>query len=251
MTYMQALLGFAVLAGAMAMVPGLDMVMTMNEAIHYGRRNGIMAGFGIQCGVLVWAVAASLGLAALISAFPLAYDIIRVIGGMYLFYLAWSMSGMSDWAKRKLGVATKQTEMQPREAADDSTASTESVARSMIAPTSRPSLFSSWWRGFLTDFFNPKIGVFYIAVIPQFLVSGVGNLQMGLSLGLIHAIEGGLCGRHLLRQTHQLTRQKHPFHRYRWRHGPAWRRNHPRRGAKPHRLTEDHGLAFDCQGGGV
>ena len=53
MTYMQALLGFAVLAGAMAMVPGLDMVMTMNEAIHYGRRNGIMAGFGIQCGVLV------------------------------------------------------------------------------------------------------------------------------------------------------------------------------------------------------
>ena len=36
MTYMQALLGFAVLAGAMAMVPGLDMVMTMNEAIHYG-----------------------------------------------------------------------------------------------------------------------------------------------------------------------------------------------------------------------
>lgn len=192
MTYMQALLGFAVLAGAMAMVPGLDMVMTMNEAIHYGRRNGIMAGFGIQCGVLVWAVAASLGLAALISAFPLAYDIIRVIGGMCLFYLAWSMSGMSDWAKRKLGVATKQTEMQPREAADDSTASTESVARSMIAPTSRPSLFSSWWRGFLTDFFNPKIGVFYIAVIPQFLVSGVGNLQMGLSLGLIHAIEGGV-----------------------------------------------------------
>lgn len=191
MTYMQALLGFAVLAGAMAMVPGLDMVMTMNEAIHYGRRNGIMAGFGIQCGVLVWAVAASLGLAALISAFPLAYDIIRVIGGMYLFYLAWSMSGMSDWAKRKLGIATKQTEMQPREAADDSTASTESVARSMIAPTSKPSLFSSWWRGFLTDFFNPKIGVFYIAVIPQFLVSGVGNLQMGLSLGLIHAIEGG------------------------------------------------------------
>ncbi|MDU5900135.1 MAG: LysE family transporter, partial [Bifidobacterium sp.] len=63
---------------------------------------------------------------------------------------------------------------------------------SMIAPTSRPSLFSSWWRGFLTDFFNPKIGVFYIAVIPQFLVSGVGNLQMGLSLGLIHAIEGGV-----------------------------------------------------------
>ena len=59
MTYMQALLGFAVLAGAMAMVPGLDMVMTMNEAIHYGRRNGIMAGFGIQCVVLVWAVAAS------------------------------------------------------------------------------------------------------------------------------------------------------------------------------------------------
>lgn len=192
MTYMQALLGFAVLAGAMAMVPGLDMVMTMNEAIHYGRRNGIMAGFGIQCGVLVWAVAASLGLAALISAFPLAYDIIRVIGGMYLFYLAWSMSGMSGWAKRKLGIATEQTEMQPREAADGSTASTESVARSMIAPTSRPSLFSSWWRGFLTDFFNPKIGVFYIAVIPQFLVSGVGNLQMGLSLGLIHAIEGGV-----------------------------------------------------------
>ena len=102
MTYTQALLGFAVLAGAMSLVPGLDMMMTLNESIHYGRRNGIAASLGIQCGVLVWAVAAAAGLAALISAFPLAYDAIRVVGGLYLLYLGWTMSGASAWVRTKV-----------------------------------------------------------------------------------------------------------------------------------------------------
>ena len=289
MTYMQAMMGFAVLAGALSLVPGLDMMMTLNESIHYGRRNGIAASLGIQCGVLVWAVAAAAGLAALIAAFPLAYDAIRVVGGLYLLYLGWTMSGAAAWARRMLrrvfagltdggradaavaaavpphdgvsrsvaqtaardGVRPMAAEasasgetrdgeevriavkagMMPQpirsEVAANAATGTASVMRpsasaaaagapspaetprtepadgggtsmsvsavaTPLAVASTPSLLSSWWRGFLTNLLNPKIGVFYVAVIPQFLVPGVSNLLMGASLGMVHVLEGSV-----------------------------------------------------------
>ena len=223
MTYTQALLGFAVLAGAMSLVPGLDMMMTLNESIHYGRRNGIAASLGIQCGVLVWAVAAAAGLAALISAFPLAYDAIRVVGGLYLLYLGWTMSGASAWvlakARHMLGrgngghdasgpraisvskgdgdaartMSAGADSSVPAAGARRGDAAERPVSNSVVeGATVPPSLLSSWWRGFLTNLLNPKIGVFYVAVIPQFLVPGVSNLLMGASLGMVHVLEGSV-----------------------------------------------------------
>ena len=181
MTYMQALIGFALVAGSMALVPGLDMMMVLHETINTTRARGIAAVWGISCGVLVWAVAAAVGLAALINAFPMAYDAIRVLGGLYLFYLAFSM------ARRKKAGGGKG-------GSDQSSATQTKAPGAVGAPEAlRVSSFrecaQSFWRGFLTDFFNPKIGVFYIAIIPQFLVPGVGNLEMGISLGMVHFVE--------------------------------------------------------------
>lgn len=188
MTYMQALIGFALVAGSMALVPGLDMMMVLHETINTTRARGIAAVWGISCGVLVWAVAAAVGLAALINAFPMAYDAIRVLGGLYLFYLAFSMArkkaddGNSGGRDRDGGVT---------QTVDGSAGNAYGVAEAPKAL--RASNFrecaQSFWRGFLTDFFNPKIGVFYIAIIPQFLVPGVGNLEMGISLGMVHFVE--------------------------------------------------------------
>lgn len=178
MTYMQALLGFALVAGSMALVPGLDMMMVLHETINTTRARGLAAVWGISCGVLVWAVAAAVGLAALISAFPMAYDAIRVLGGLYLFYLAFSM------ARKKKGGDGKA---EPVEVKTDG-GSSAGMMKALRGSTFRECA-QSFWRGFLTDFFNPKIGVFYIAIIPQFLVPGVGNLEMGISLGMVHFVE--------------------------------------------------------------
>ncbi|MBW3088685.1 LysE family translocator [Bifidobacterium sp. 82T24] len=179
MTYVQALLGFALVAGSMALVPGLDMMMVLHETINAGRRRGVAAVWGISLGVLVWAVAAAVGLAALINAFPLAYDAIRVIGGLYLLYLAFSMARK----KKSHGGAPKPV--------DVGSGTVKHVDVSRETSTFGDCL-QSFWRGFLTDFFNPKIGVFYIAVIPQFLVPGINNLEMGVSLGLVHFVESVL-----------------------------------------------------------
>lgn len=180
MTYVQALLGFALVAGSMALLPGLDMMMVVNETINSTRRRGIAAACGISFGVLAWAVAAAVGLAAIINAFPLAYDAIRLLGGLYLFYLAFSL------VRRPKAGEGGEPETEP--AGPAAAAAVGSTGR---GPFASP-IVSSFVRGFLTDLFNPKIGVFYIAVIPQFLVPGVDHLRMGVSLGLIHFIESML-----------------------------------------------------------
>ncbi|MBW3090814.1 LysE family translocator [Bifidobacterium miconisargentati] len=172
MTYVQALLGFTLVAGSMALLPGLDMMMVVNETINTTRRRGIAAACGISFGVLAWAVAAAVGLAAIINALPVAYDAIRLLGGLYLLYLAVSLVRKPKDEHKAEQSQTQQPQLAPTEAAG-----------------SRFPIVSSFVRGFLTDLFNPKIGVFYIAVIPQFLVPGVDHLQMGVSLGLIHFVE--------------------------------------------------------------
>ncbi|NEG55046.1 LysE family translocator [Bifidobacterium platyrrhinorum] len=178
MTYMQALLGFALVAGSMALLPGLDMMMVVNETINSTRRRGIAAACGISFGVFAWAVAASVGLAAIINAFPLAYDAIRLLGGLYLCYLAFSLVRRPKDGKAGTPAGTESSE--PAAAVMDGNAGRGPFASPIV---------SSFVRGFLTDLFNPKIGVFYIAVIPQFLVPGVDHLRMGVSLGLIHFVE--------------------------------------------------------------
>ncbi|PJM74481.1 LysE family translocator [Bifidobacterium simiarum] len=202
MTYTQALLGFALVAGAMALVPGLDMMMVLHETINTSRSRGLVAVWGISLGVLVWAVAAAAGLAALIKAFPMAYDAIRIVGGIYLCYLAFSMARKKRDGRRHDGQTDGGS---TDEVADDTSSVTSETRRlplegkpgaagmmGMLRRSAFRDCAESFVRGFLTDFFNPKIGVFYIAVIPQFLVPGIGNLEMGVSLGLVHFTESVL-----------------------------------------------------------
>lgn len=184
MTYVQALLGFALVAGSMALLPGLDMMMVVNETINSTRRRGIAAACGISFGVLAWAVAAAVGLAAIINAFPLAYDAIRLLGGLYLFYLAFSLVRKPKTGENE----AMETTTTPEPAGPATAVATAGAGRGPLASP----IVSSFVRGFLTDLFNPKIGVFYIAVIPQFLVPGVDHLRMGVSLGLIHFVESML-----------------------------------------------------------
>ncbi len=165
MTVVSALASFAVIAGLMTMVPGLDTALVLRTAAVAGRRAGFATAAGVSTGVLTWSVAAAVGVSALLAASRLAYDGVRLAGAVYL---AWLGIGMLSRSWRREVPAT--------------------VGRA--APSRRRGLLSCWWRGTATNLLNPKIGVFYIAMLPQFIPARSDHLLMGVLLGLIHDAEG-------------------------------------------------------------
>ena len=161
MTIPQALAGFALLAAVLTIIPGLDTALVLRSSLTQGRRHAFATAFGINSGAFVWGAAAAVGASALLAASEFAFMVLKLAGAAYLLYLGISMIVRTFRSKQ---------------------AATE-VAR----PTG--SLWAAFGRGALSNLLNPKVGVFYIAVIPQFVPEGVPPLPMGLALGLVHVIE--------------------------------------------------------------
>lgn len=157
MSVYSALASFAVIAGLMTMVPGLDTALVVRTAVVAGRRAGFATAVGISTGVLAWSVAAAVGVSALLAASRLAYDGVRLAGAVYLAWLGLSLLWRSWCGEGRAG---------------------------------RRSLLACWWRGTATNLLNPKIGVFYVAMLPQFIPAGAPHLLMGVLLGLVHDAEG-------------------------------------------------------------
>ncbi|QLY28514.1 LysE family translocator [Nocardia huaxiensis] len=162
---LEALLSFALVAGLLTIVPGVDTALVLRAAVSRGRRYAFATAFGIGSGTLVWGVAAAAGVSALLTASELAYTVLRVAGAVYL---VWMGIAMIREARRPVS--------NPPEAGADS----------------RDSVLAAWARGLGTNLLNPKVGVFYLAMLPQFLPQGVPPLLMGSVLALVHNIEGML-----------------------------------------------------------
>lgn len=129
----------------------------------------MLAGAGICCGLFGWALAVSIGLGALLAVSRIAYDVLRIAGACYLIYL-----GARIFLRKS--PALLETPVEGRE---------ELQAR--ISSASAPRWFA---RGFLTNILNPKVGVFYVTFLPQFIPAGVGVTSFSLLLASIHVAEG-------------------------------------------------------------
>ena len=164
MTLTAALLGFAALAALLTITPGLDTALVLRSALVQGRRLAIATGVGIITGAFVWGVAASVGLAALLRASEIAFTVLRFVGAAYMIFLGARIL----WTKV----------IRPRPDA---------------AQTDAASLPRHWWgsfgKGLATNLLNPKVGAFYIAVLPQFIPPGTNELLMGVVLAGIHGVE--------------------------------------------------------------
>lgn len=86
-----ALLSFAVVAGLVTIVPGLDTALVLRAALTRGRRVAFATALGVNTGVLVWGVAAAAGLSALLTASQLAFTVLRYAGAAYLVWFGVSM----------------------------------------------------------------------------------------------------------------------------------------------------------------
>jgi threonine/homoserine/homoserine lactone efflux protein len=149
------LLLFSGAALLMALTPGPNMIYLISRSLCQGRRAGVLSLFGVAAGFLVHMFAAAVGLTALFMAIPLAYEVLKWAGALYLLYLAWQ--------------AVRPGARSPFEARD--------------LPIDSPRRL--FFMGFLTNVLNPKIAVFYLAIFPQFVSPENGSvLAQSLLLGV-------------------------------------------------------------------
>jgi len=160
MSVTTALLSFALVAALMTLIPGVDTALILRSTVARSRSEAAIAGLGICSGVLVWGVVAAAGASAVLAASQLAYSILTYAGAAYLAFLGGQMIYRS-FRRKPLG-------------------------------TVEVPLASSPWRaygmGLTTNLLNPKIGVFYIAAIPQFTPAGSNALLMGVALAAVHVV---------------------------------------------------------------
>ena len=155
---LHALTSFALVAGLITIIPGLDTAVVLRSALVLGRKQAFATALGINTGALVWGAAAATGVSMLLTASHVAYTALRIVGAVYL---VWMGVGMLRAARR--GELTEAPDRVPE----------TGLARAFL-------------RGAGTNLLNPKIGAFYIAVFPQFMPAHVSHLAMGLALAAVH-----------------------------------------------------------------
>jgi threonine/homoserine/homoserine lactone efflux protein len=169
LTTYHALLAFTLAAGLLTITPGLDTALVLRTAAVEGPRRAMLAGVGISCGCLTWGLAASVGLGTLLAVSHVAYGILHIAGACYLIFLG---------AKLLL-------RKHPSDSAKDDTLS-QAVSETAVG-ASAPRWFI---RGLLTNLLNPKVGVFYVTFLPQFIPAGVSVTSFSMLLAAIHAAQG-------------------------------------------------------------
>lgn len=156
MLTVEELLLFALAALVLVLTPGPNMVYCVSRSLTQGRAAGLLSLAGVVLGFVAHLLAAALGLTALLMAVPMAFDAIKLLGALYLLWLAWQAV--------RPGAAAP---FQPRALAHD--------------PPHKLFLM-----GFLTNLLNPKVALFYLSFFPQFLHPERGGLLgQALSLGAV------------------------------------------------------------------
>jgi len=138
---------FALAALLLIMVPGPDQALTTRNALAGGRRGGLLTVAGGVMGLTVHASAAAFGLSALLLASATAFTMLKVVGAVYLVYL-----GIQTLRAARRGSAHSEV--------------------SVAAPGRRLAYLR---QGFLSNALNPKVGLFFVTFLPQFLSADAGS----------------------------------------------------------------------------
>jgi threonine/homoserine/homoserine lactone efflux protein len=147
---------------ALIIAPGPDMLYVITRGITHGRRAGLLSATGVVCGILIHTTAAAFGLTLILQTSALAFLLVKYLGAVYLIYL-----GVKAWREK-------------------STLDLQIPA----SPVMSGALF---WQGVLSNILNPKIAIFFLAFLPQFVDKGSNQVPWQMVfLGLTFAAFG-LC----------------------------------------------------------
>ncbi|WP_400163353.1 LysE family translocator [Brevibacillus sp. TJ4] len=152
-------LSFLAVAVLLTLAPGPDILFVIAQSISNGRKAGILTALGLASGVIVHTLAAALGITAVLYNSAFAFQLIKYAGALYLLYLAYQAI---------------------RDGATPLTAA---------APVRQKGI-QLYRTGVLMNILNPKVSLFFLALLPQFVTHGTGNepLQMML-LGVIFMVQ--------------------------------------------------------------
>lgn len=155
----ETLLAFLLAATLLAMTPGVDTAVVLRTALSGGARSGSIAALGIALGCLIWGVAVAVGLGTIIVASPLGFMLLKLAGAAYLAMLGLRL------------VLRPRTDLM------------------FEAPSANGLVAQRAFRqGFLTNLLNPKVGLFYLTFLPQFVNPEETAGQQLLLLALIHTV---------------------------------------------------------------
>lgn len=155
------LIVFVVATAALAFTPGPNTALMISRTISNGPAAGVAVLLGVELGFLVHLLAASFGITALLLAVPAAYEVLRILGAVYLLYIAWRMARTGLVKLPAVGGA---------------------VPMRRLLQT-----------GFLSNTLNPKTGAFYLAVFPQFVDPHHAVLTQALLPGAVHIAVSACC----------------------------------------------------------
>ena len=145
----------------LTIMPGPDNIYVLTESLTSGKKNGVAVSTGLASGVLIHTTFAALGISLIIQESVLAFSIIKYLGAAYLFYLA-----IQAYFEEKQTVEIKQSENRHEKS------------------------FGKLYRtGFLMNVLNPKVSLFFVAFLPQFVdKDGISTILQMMILGIIFMI---------------------------------------------------------------
>jgi len=150
---------FITVSWALILAPGPDMLYVITRGMTHGRRAGILSAFGVICGILVHTTMAAFGLTLIFQSSALAFQIVKYLGAIYLIYL-----GVKSWKDK---------------------------TTFRLPISSQISSQRVFWQGVLSNVLNPKIAIFFLAFLPQFVDKGGRQVTLQLILlGLTFAFLG-------------------------------------------------------------
>lgn len=162
-------LGFILAAILLNLTPGTDSMYIITRSVSQGRQAGFYSVLGITSGILVHTLFAALGLSLLLTQSPIAFTIVKYVGAIYLCYLGFKMLT----SKPKASVAAGLD-------ADKKLVNSKSLNHGLI-----------YKQGVLTNVFNPKVALFFLAFFPQFIDASYAYSTLSfLVLGLTFATTG-------------------------------------------------------------
>jgi threonine/homoserine/homoserine lactone efflux protein len=151
---------FVAASWALIIAPGPDMIYVITRGMAQGRKAGLLSAVGVTLGILVHTVSAALGLAVLLQTSALVFLTVKYAGALYLIYLGYktlkSKGSFTPLASEKM--------MDPK---------------------------AIFWQGVLSNVFNPKVALFFLAFLPQFVNPNQGHVGIQMfTLGLLFALFG-------------------------------------------------------------
>ncbi|MCQ1536519.1 LysE family translocator [Methanosarcina sp. KYL-1] len=156
------LLYFVAASAALTLLPGPDILFVLTQSISQGKMAGVATASGLCTGVLAHTTAAALGVSAIVYQSALAFAVLKYAGAAYLLYLAWKALGESD----------------------------QILSSGPVRETDVGALYK---RGIFMNLLNPKVALFFLAFLPQFVNLEAGSVPMQMIvLGIIFMVQAWL-----------------------------------------------------------